>query len=278
MVAENPSAKPRYESIQKWEDTWAAYQDLFSGVRAAIDQRLRQGQIVVIDGPFGVGKTSSIANPLYEQREGEGYVVGDWSGDYEDEREAATRSRYIETRVLPALLGDAEKRFFLLDEFPALLRANPQNTEHLLQTLHDRRIETLLVNTGRTQAIRDEANQKLLELSEEAGIPIVIHKMEITHVPPEIVRAHLKQVNGAEQDLIDFVLDPANEALLVPQVFNAFVEDSKSMDDLRKRATNHQWWFFPNCLGGSKEAMVRALQNLGIKFPDRYLQAVRDYN
>lgn len=277
MGAENPSAKPRYEAVQKWEDTWAAFQDLFEDTRADIDLALKQGQIVVIDGPFGVGKNRSITNPLYEQRGEEGYIVDEWSGDV-PERRAAGESRFIETRVLPELLGESGKRFFLLDEFPQLLKANPQDTEHLLQTLHDRGMETILVNGQRTQAIRDETNQQLLEISARTGIPIVIHRMQITHLPPELAWAHLTHVNGADQELIDFVLDPENEALLNPRVFNWLVEDSKNMDDLRKSAADLEWYFLRQCMGGSKEAMARALQNIGTTIPEKYIQAVPDYN
>lgn len=269
------------EPMSPKQNIWSRYEAVVGEERQGLDQLLRSGTFVVLDGPFGVGKNRSFAVPLFEEKRNEGYstemMFGSEVGDAPD-----LITRY-ENRVFPEFLAESDKRFLTIDEFNLLIDTDPSGTERLLRMLNDNHVETLVINATRTQAMRDVTNQKLVELGQKTGIPINIHKVETTHIPPNLVKEYLEKI-GADPEVVKIVLDPANKALLVPRVFNTVVEQATTMDELREVAYHcATTGTLPNHLqsgqGGSREDMWRAFKSiLGDRLDDKRLNDTPDYN
>lgn len=266
------------ETIKIPQDIWVYHERHCLPEVEEIDRKLVQGDFIILDGPFGVGKTFNVAYPLFRQRRAAGYTVENVDGQ-------AYYSQYIEKALLPELL-QGSRRYLAIDEFASILRQDEKGTLKLLKHLHNQKVEVLLVNSGRTQQVRSSIANWMVRKGADMGIYFSIHRLKTTHISPDLAEQYLRNINRADKALVDFVLDPANKALLSPSVFLTRTSGCRTLNELREELKDSVFRsdLIPGHLyagrGGSKEDMVRVLTNIGLVSPStaKWLDSIADYN
>lgn len=259
------------ETIKRPEDIWVYHQRHCLPEVEEIDKKLASGDFVILNGPFSVGKTFNIAHQLLKQRQMAGYTA-----EIADGQETSPQD--IIEYHLPLLTGS--KRFMVIDEFPSMLRHDEEGALRLLKQLSDQRVEVLLVSPGRTRGGRNSTASMMVRKGADMGINFNIHHFRTTHISPELVRQHLRNINQADNTLIDFVLDPTHRALINIAIFEQITSICRTLDRLRQEFSGNPDTFslFIELLtagrGGSKKDLVRVFYDIG--FPDSVVASLAE--
>lgn len=267
-----------------WIEAQAAYQD----DAEKIADLLGQADGVIVDAPFGTGKSKLLTPQLLRELSSRGKAgVIDHFPDRLVRIQETEQLTQIIARDFKALESFPDIHYYhpvlenpvlIIDETGNLLRGNP-DLQNLLQSLKDKHIGLVAIDAAGDKGIRKRYSDQLHEEGSKTGYGFVDYFPQ-TNLPTSLIQRFLTSYTQ-DQELLAFFLNPNNEALRNARLFGdiiirALTCESKgvSFDLAYLREYFHRQLGFSyltddsrsfgnNAVGGSKEGLVRMLVNLG---------------
>lgn len=270
-----------FESVHHPQEVVATKQDFWGFVRGRylpevqeITTQLDSGLAVILDAPFGTGKTFNLASLLVGQFTSRDYSVV----RYDSKSMGGARGALVWfSGKWKEANSEQAGRLAIIDEIPDMLLRDPQGTEEFLGLIKSKEAKLFTIAATRSPEQRTQAANDLQEIGRRVGIELVVHHLRQTHIPEDLARKALI-LRGADNDLIEFFLDPENVSLLNPRIFAVCegweergVKTMNNLRDLMEEggigttifSTPGFYTLLEKGQGGSKTDLVRMLTNLG---------------
>ncbi len=275
-----PSIGVAGEIVKMPEDVFYYHMDYVRPEGREVFRMLDEGQAVIVEGPHGIGKTEYLYESVRQEAEMNGYTVkiADMRlFDAGADTELAERKDELAVAEGNRLLVIDEAQSIIMEDVGVFRAGSEQILANLFSWAKDTNTRLMFIVAGAFKDDRTEVISRIESIAASKEIDTTPHSMRTKHIPVDLVEKWLK-VTGAKPELIDFLTNPENRALLTPRMFGIFMfHDGKvhTVGDLARYVLKDQihttfaagsihFAFAENYEGGSIEDIKTLYSNLGL--------------